>query len=95
VRAASGQVIVIGGMMRTTSSDHNYGVPLLGSIPLLGNLFRSKQRTTVRSELVILLRPVVVSSAADWQQIAQQSLDRANTLDPKAPLDTKALVDSH
>jgi MSHA biogenesis protein MshL len=95
VRAASGQVIVIGGMMRTTSSDHNYGVPLLGSIPLLGNLFRSKQRTTVRSELVILLRPVVVSSAADWQQIAQQSVDRANTLDPKAPPDTKALVESH
>jgi MSHA biogenesis protein MshL len=95
VRAASGQVIVIGGMMRTTSSDHNYGVPLLGSIPLLGNLFRSKQRTTVRSELVILLRPVVVSSAADWQQIAQQAVDRANTLDPKAPLETKALVGSH
>ena len=86
VRAASGQVIVIGGMMRTTSSDHNYGIPLLGSIPVLGNLFRSKQRTSVRSELVILLRPVVVSTNADWQQLAQQALDHANTLDPKSPV---------
>jgi MSHA biogenesis protein MshL len=84
VRAASGQVIVIGGMMRTTSTDRNYGVPLLGSIPVLGNLFRSKQRTTVRSELVILLRPVVVSSAEDWQQLSQQALDRTTALDPKS-----------
>ena len=84
VRAASGQVIVIGGMMRTTSTDRNYGVPMLGSIPVLGNLFRSKQRTTVRSELVILLRPVVVSSADDWQQLAQQALDRTTALDPKS-----------
>jgi MSHA biogenesis protein MshL len=86
VRAASGQVIVIGGMMRTTSTDRNYGVPLLGSIPVLGNLFRSKQRTSVRSELVILLRPVVVSSNSDWQQLAQQALDHAATLDPKSPV---------
>ncbi len=88
VRAASGQVIVIGGMMRTTSTDRNYGVPLLGSIPVLGNLFRSKQRTSVRSELVILLRPVVVASASDWQQLAQQALDHATALDPKAPVGT-------
>jgi MSHA biogenesis protein MshL len=86
VRAASGQVIVIGGMMRTTSTDRNYGVPLLGSIPVLGNLFRSKQRTTVRSELVILLRPVVVSTGDDWHQMTQQALDHASALDPKSPI---------
>jgi len=89
VRAASGQVIVIGGMMRTTSTDRNYGVPLLGSIPVLGNLFRSKQRTSVRSELVILLRPVVVSTDADWQKMAQQALDHAATLDPKSPIEAR------
>jgi len=95
VSAKSGQVIVIGGMMRTTSSDHNYGIPLLGSIPVLGNLFRSKQRTTVRSELVILLRPVVTTSDADWQQLARQALERVGTLDPKLPLDAQASFAAH
>lgn len=95
VSAKSGQVIVIGGMMRTTSSDHNYGIPLLGSIPVLGNLFRSKQRTTVRSELVILLRPVVTASDGDWQQLARQALERVGTLDPKLPLDAQASFGAH
>jgi MSHA biogenesis protein MshL len=95
VRAKSGQVIVIGGMMRTTSSDRNYGIPLLGSIPVLGNLFRSKQRVTVRSELVILLRPVVVGGDGDWQQLAQQALEHANALDPKSPLDAQASFAAH
>jgi MSHA biogenesis protein MshL len=95
VSAKSGQVIVIGGMMRTTSSDRNYGIPLLGSIPVLGNLFRSKQRTTVRSELVILLRPVVTTSDADWQQLARQALERVGTLDPKLPLDAQASFAAH
>jgi len=95
VSAKSGQVIVIGGMMRTTSSDHNYGIPLLGSIPVLGSLFRSKQRATVRSELVILLRPVVTASDADWQQLARQALERVGTLDPKLPRDAQASFTAH
>ncbi|MGB8692655.1 MAG: pilus (MSHA type) biogenesis protein MshL, partial [Steroidobacteraceae bacterium] len=95
VRAKSGQVIVIGGMMRTTSSDRNYGIPLLGSIPVLGNLFRSKQRVTVRSELVILLRPVVVGGDGDWQQLANQALERASALDPKSPLDAQTSFAAH
>jgi MSHA biogenesis protein MshL len=95
VRARSGQVIVIGGMMRTTSTDRNYGVPLLGSIPVLGSLFRSKQRATVRSELVILLRPVVVGSDEDWQQLAQQALDHAGALDPKSPLNAQTSFAAH
>jgi MSHA biogenesis protein MshL len=95
VRARSGQVIVIGGMMRTTTTDRNYGVPLLGSIPVLGNLFRSKQRATVRSELVILLRPVVVGSDDDWQQLAQQALDHAGALDPRSPLNAQASFAAH
>ncbi len=95
VSARSGQVIVIGGMMRNTSRDQNYGIPLLGSIPVLGNLFRSKQRVTVRSELVILLRPVVTSSDADWQQLAQQALERVGAIEPKLPLDAQGSLAAH
>jgi MSHA biogenesis protein MshL len=84
VKAKSGQLIVIGGMMRTSRNLEDYRVPLLGDIPVLGNLFKSQRRTEVRSELVILLRPIVVGSDEQWQSLSEEALQRAAALDPKS-----------
>jgi MSHA biogenesis protein MshL len=73
VKAKSGQLIVIGGLMRTSRSNTDYKVPGLGSLPVLGHLFRSEQRQEVHSELVILLRPVVVSSDDQWGDMTKES----------------------
>jgi MSHA biogenesis protein MshL len=89
VRAKSGQVIVIGGLMRSTGSDTNYRTPVLGDIPLLGNLFNSKQRSTLHSELVILLRPIVVQSDEQWQQLAKAALEPTEQMDPKSSIGDK------
>lgn len=62
VRAQSGQVIVIGGLMQNQSEDIEGGVPGLSSIPFLGNLFKQQRRTNRRSELVILLKPTVIGT---------------------------------
>jgi len=72
VKARSGQLIVIGGLMRTTRSNTDYKVPGLGSLPVLGHLFRSQQRQDARTELVILLRPVVVSSDDQWNAMVAE-----------------------
>jgi MSHA biogenesis protein MshL len=58
-------------------------VPLLGDIPLIGNLFKSQQRITDHTELVILLRPIIVDGDSQWSQIAGEEVDRAAALDPK------------
>ncbi len=84
VKAKSGQLIVIGGLMRTTRAYQDYRTPLLGDIPGLGNLFKSQRRKEVRTELVILLRPVVIDNADQWKQLAAEPLGRAAALDPKA-----------
>jgi MSHA biogenesis protein MshL len=84
VKAASGQLIVIGGLMRTTRNYQDYRTPLLGDIPGLGNLFKSQRRREVRTELVILLRPVVIDNDEQWKQLANEPIDRAAALDPKA-----------
>jgi len=68
VRALDGQVIAIGGLMRSSSSDSNSQVPGAGDAPLLGNLFRRSNRSVSKSELVILLKPTVVKSAETWSQ---------------------------
>jgi MSHA biogenesis protein MshL len=63
VRARSGQIIVIGGLMRERRQRNDYKTPGLGSIPVLGNLFRSKRDVSSTVELVLLLRPVVADDA--------------------------------
>jgi len=61
VKARSGQIIVIGGLMQNSSSDVNAGVPWLRRIPGVGNLFKQKSRSSIKSELIILLKPMVVA----------------------------------
>jgi MSHA biogenesis protein MshL len=84
VKARSGQVVVIGGLMRTARRKQDYGMPLLGDLPVLGHLFRSQQTSETKTELVILLRPVVVDDDAQWTGLVREPLDRAAALDPRA-----------
>ncbi len=63
VRARSGQIIVIGGLMRERRQRDDYKTPGLGSIPLLGNLFKSKRDVSQTVELVLMLRPIVADDA--------------------------------
>ena len=66
IKAKSGQVVVIGGLMQEKTNANTAGVPYLSNIPYLGNMFKQKRDLTVKSELVIMLKPVVVSSDT-WQ----------------------------
>jgi len=88
VRAQSGQVVVIGGLMQNQTRDSTASVPLLGDLPLVGGLFRHKSQVTRKSELVILLRPVVVDGNQTWAeevQRATQSFGAINQLGQAAP----------
>ena len=73
VRARSGQVVVIGGLMQNQTKDSTASVPLLGDLPLVGSLFRHKQQVTRKSELVILLRPIVVDTDKTWTDEVNKS----------------------
>lgn len=68
VRAHSGQVIVIGGLMKNERNRRRAQTPVLGELPVLGVLFRHRQDTATKTELVILLRPVVVTGNRTWSQ---------------------------
>ncbi len=80
VRALSGQVVVIGGLMKTETSNTVYRVPLLGHIPFLGQLFTEHQRIRKKTELVILLRPVVVGAHRTWSRYLAHLLTHARSL---------------
>ena len=69
IRAKSGQVVILGGLMQNTIEQQVSQIPLLGDIPLLGALFRHTQEISKKSELVILLKPIVIDSD---QQMSKQ-----------------------
>lgn len=75
IHARSGDVVVIGGLMKTAMTDQVAKVPLLGDIPVVGNLFRNINKVKQKTELVILLKPTVIS-----EQTWQQQIERSRTL---------------
>ncbi len=54
------QVAVMGGLMQDELNNLTDAVPVLSKIPLLGRLFRNRNDTSIRTELVIFLRPIVI-----------------------------------
>ena len=72
VQAKSGDIIVIGGLMRTNKEQQVSKVPWLGDLPGVGELFTNKKDVTSKTELVIMLKPQVVN-ADTWQQQLQRS----------------------
>ncbi len=81
VRAKNGQVIVIGGLMQNNADDKEAGAPGLSDIPLLGYLFKQKRNTTTKSELVILLRPIVPTDEI-WQEQVEKTRTRFDEMRP-------------
>ncbi|ELV8555803.1 pilus (MSHA type) biogenesis protein MshL [Vibrio fluvialis] len=74
IRAQDGDVVVIGGLMKTNTTNKVSKVPFLGDIPALGHLFRSTSELTEKTELVILLKPTVVG-VNTWQKELERSRD--------------------
>jgi general secretion pathway protein D len=52
--------IILGGLIETSKTKSSSGVPFLKDVPMLGYLFRSSSDSTVRNELIVLIRPTVL-----------------------------------
>jgi MSHA biogenesis protein MshL len=76
VKAKNGQVIVLGGLMQDSKNKTDGKRPVLGDIPLVNTLFRTRNKASSKTELVILLRPIVVDSDNTWQNELEQSETR-------------------
>jgi MSHA biogenesis protein MshL len=83
VKAKSGQIIAIGGLMRNSSKKLQISTPVLGRIPGLKRLFGSNREVETKTELVILLRPIVVDDEDDWPRLMQPAADRLIALEPR------------
>jgi general secretion pathway protein D len=75
-----GVTIVIGGLMTNAKSDNETKIPLLGDIPLLGNLFKRKQKSGSQTELVIFLCPHIVQAPSELAALSDKEKQKSDAV---------------
>ena len=86
------QIIVLGGLVDEDTQDSVSKVPLLGSVPILGKLFQSSSSTTVKKNLMVFLRPTIIT---DSESAISTSSDKYNYIKARQMLtdESQKLID--
>jgi general secretion pathway protein D len=80
VDTPDGLPVIIGGLIQDTKTDTITKIPLLGDIPLLGNLFQRKQKDDAKSELIIFLTPHIVQAPTEVAALTIKERDRSSAI---------------
>ena len=75
VVAKDGLTVAIGGLISTSSSNSERKVPLLSDIPLVGELFKRKELSTTKSELILLITPRIITSPSDAEKVSWDTVE--------------------
>ena len=93
VLADDGQIIVLGGLIKDDASATEEKVPGLGSLPIVGNLFKYSSRKRTKTNLMVFLRPVIVRSKEDSATLAMNRYEFMRATGTQAqPKDETVLV---
>ncbi len=80
-----GQPVVIGGLIANTKSSSDSKVPILGDIPLLGQLFRASSKTDNKTELLIFLTPHIVQMPSQLAALTTKETGQASLITNSIP----------
>ncbi|NDV13348.1 type II secretion system secretin GspD [Crenobacter caeni] len=75
VSVRDGNIVALGGLIQETVSDGNSQVPLLGDIPILGNLFKYKNETRKKNNLMVFLKPTIMRDDEGVQTLSNSRYD--------------------
>lgn len=82
IAVQSGEGVLIGGMISENNSNGRQGVPGLSNIPILGNLFGSTNRRSDRTELLVLIKPTVITNVFDARDLTREYQQNFQRLRP-------------
>jgi len=88
-----GSTIVLGGLIDDIVTQTQEGIPLLSSIPFVGALFRYRQETRTRTNLMVFLRPVIIRSADDSYRVTTDRYDYLRAYTRGESAEREALFD--
>jgi general secretion pathway protein D len=90
VTVKDGETIVIGGLVRSRVTRGETKVPVLGDLPLLGALFRSRADRMEKSNLVLILTPHIIRDSADLRRIFERKMqERQELIDRESMFDAR------
>ena len=89
VAVASGQTVLLAGLISETHQGTRNGVPGVDQIPVLGDLFSNNDRTRGRTELIIFIRPQIIRDGTDAHYVAEEL--RSKLRGTIRPVSTSAL----
>ena len=92
VVADDGQIIVLGGLIRDDTGNSEEKVRGLGDIPVIGGLFKYRNRTRKKTNLMIFLRPVIVRSKEDSNSLATDRYDYMRSAGQRAAAPQDSIV---
>jgi general secretion pathway protein D len=72
VSVASGQTVLLAGLISDETDRTRQGIPVLDKIPGIGDLFSQQSGTKVRTELIIFIRPTIIRDAVDAHMVAEE-----------------------
>ncbi len=84
--AENNQMVVLGGLIQDDVSNNVQKVPLLGDVPLLGQLFRYKNRTRKKTNLLVFLRPQVIRGPKDMDEPTRDKYEYLGRLSDREAL---------
>ena len=76
ITAYSGQTVIFGGLIQKTRTNSSRRVPYLADIPLLGIMFRFDRETESRSELLVIMTPMLITGDEDLEYVKQVESSR-------------------
>lgn len=75
VTVDDGDVVILGGLMDDSASNTRQRVPLLGDLPVVGNLFSYRESRSVKRNLMVFLRPIIIRSPDDIHDRTREYYD--------------------
>ncbi|MDP2056965.1 MAG: hypothetical protein Q8K35_04290, partial [Thiobacillus sp.] len=81
VRLKDGHIVAIGGLMSQTFDDSKNRIPLLGDIPVLGQLFGNTSQASQKRELVVLIKTTLIRDSQDWNRDLEATQRRFQAYD--------------
>jgi len=92
VLVEEGQIIVLGGLIQDSVTNGEDKVPVLGDIPLLGNLFRHETRQHSKTNLMVFIRPYVMRDAQSHQGLTQDRYEYLQGEQKKSQLPSRMML---
>ncbi len=71
VQVDDGQVIALGGLIQDNSADGHSSIPLLGRLPLIGHLFRNADKSSLKRNLVVFLKPTIIRTPGELAKLSK------------------------